>query len=84
MVEAIDLARKTHNLHLWSYVIMPEHVHLLFWPTTAEDSISAILTMDFGRQTICRKACPRISDAYGRPAAKWAHQLSLLAARWRF
>ena len=44
MIEAIDLARKTHNLHLWSYVIMPEHVHLLFWPTTAKYSISAILT----------------------------------------
>ena len=54
MIEAIDLARKTHNLHLWSYVIMPEHVHLLFWPTTAKYSISAILTTL--KQSVAKRA----------------------------
>ncbi|MCA8993910.1 MAG: transposase [Planctomycetaceae bacterium] len=54
MVDAIDLARKTHNLHLWSYVIMPEHVHLLFCPTTAEYSISAILTTL--KQSVAKRA----------------------------
>jgi REP element-mobilizing transposase RayT len=24
-------------LQLWAYVIMPEHVHVLFWPTGAHE-----------------------------------------------
>ena len=44
MVEAIDLARIKHRFHLWSYVVMPEHVHILLWPTETAYSISAILT----------------------------------------
>ena len=44
MVDAIEIARQRHSLHLWAYVIMPEHVHLLFWPTCPEYSVSSILT----------------------------------------
>jgi putative transposase len=44
LVEAIDRARQIHGLDLWAYVIMPEHVHLLIWPHTAQYSVSAILT----------------------------------------
>ena len=44
MVEAIDRARTRHRFHLWAYVVMPEHVHVLLCPTTTEYSISAILT----------------------------------------
>lgn len=44
MVEAIDRARTRHGFHLWAYVVMPEHVHVLLCPTTAEYSISGILT----------------------------------------
>jgi putative transposase len=33
LAEAIALARRKHSFHVWSYVFMPEHVHLLIWPT---------------------------------------------------
>jgi putative transposase len=44
MSEAIIRARKTHCFHVWAYVFMPEHVHLLLWPTGQEYSTSRILT----------------------------------------
>jgi len=44
MLEAIDLARQKHNFHLWAFVVMPEHVHVLILPLAADYSISAILT----------------------------------------
>jgi putative transposase len=43
LLESLLYARHKHNFHLWAYVIMPEHVHLLLWPTTPEYSISKIL-----------------------------------------
>src|SRR4029079_14664514 len=44
MVEAIQKARKKNGFDLWAWVIMPEPVHLLICPRTADYSISAILT----------------------------------------
>ncbi|MFO0814981.1 MAG: transposase [Gemmatales bacterium] len=32
MVDAINRARKKHGFHVWAWVLMPEHVHLLIWP----------------------------------------------------
>lgn len=43
MIEAIDLARRRHQLDIWAYVLMPEHVHILLRPRTDYD-ISRILT----------------------------------------
>jgi putative transposase len=43
LAEAVQRAREMHSLHVWAYVIMPEHAHLLIWPTRAEYDISAIL-----------------------------------------
>jgi len=54
MIEAIELARTKHHLDFWAYVLMPEHVHLLLWPTTAEYSISAILTTI--KQSVSKRA----------------------------
>ncbi|MEX2121751.1 MAG: hypothetical protein WD847_19355 [Pirellulales bacterium] len=31
-LEALNEARETHGFHLWGWVIMPEHIHLLVWP----------------------------------------------------
>ena len=51
-IEALAEARRVHGFHIWAWVIMPEHAHLLIWPplsqvsTDAESSkgkISAIL-----------------------------------------
>jgi putative transposase len=42
-IEAVERARDKHAFHLWAYVIMPEHGHLLLWPTQPDYDISAIL-----------------------------------------
>lgn len=34
-VEALEEARQSHKFHLWAWVIMPEHIHLLIWPPPA-------------------------------------------------
>ncbi len=44
MADAINRARERHQLEIWAYVIMPEHVHLLFLPRVPDYSISKILT----------------------------------------
>ncbi|MBX9789859.1 MAG: transposase [Pirellulales bacterium] len=44
MIEAIEAARQRHAFDLWACVIMPEHVHLILWPTRPDYSISSILT----------------------------------------
>ena len=43
LVEAMEKAREQHRLHLWAWVIMPEHVHLLICPMEQDYSISLIL-----------------------------------------
>src|SRR3990172_1539141 len=43
VINALKLARGKHAFDLWAYVLMPEHVHLLIWPTRAEYRISALL-----------------------------------------
>jgi putative transposase len=44
MLDAIQAMRVKHDVHLWAYVIMPEHVHLLICPTRPDYSISRILS----------------------------------------
>lgn len=54
MIDAIELTRSRHGLHLWAYVVMPEHVHILFWPPDASYSISSILTTL--KQSVAKRA----------------------------
>ncbi|WP_237226386.1 REP-associated tyrosine transposase [Rubinisphaera sp. JC750] len=54
MLEAMATARDRHDFHLWAYVIMPEHVHLLLWPAQEIYSVSAILKTI--KQSVNRKA----------------------------
>jgi putative transposase len=42
-VEALDRARKTLDLELWAYVIMPEHAHVLLLPSRDDYQVAAIL-----------------------------------------
>ena len=44
MLDAIAHARDRHRFDLWAYVIMPEHVHRLIYPTQLDYSISRILS----------------------------------------
>src|SRR5438067_1523836 len=56
MIEALQRSRERHVLHIWAYVIMPEHVHVVLWPTQPQYEISAILkTM---KQSVHMQAIP--------------------------
>ena len=44
LADAIVLARRKHKFHVWAYVFMPEHAHLLIWPTTPDYNVSKILS----------------------------------------
>jgi putative transposase len=54
LADAMERARTMHSLHIWAYVLMPEHAHLLFWPTQAGYNISAILYSI--KQSVVQKA----------------------------
>jgi putative transposase len=43
-IDAVGMSRKRHSFHLWAYVIMPEHAHLLIWPTRSLYDVSSILS----------------------------------------
>jgi putative transposase len=43
-VDAMEAARRDLHLQLWAYVIMPEHVHILLWPTAEEYDVRLIRT----------------------------------------
>ena len=60
LLEAIELAREKHHLHVWAYVIMPEHFHLIIWPTIAEYSISSILATI--KQSVSKRALVYIRE----------------------
>jgi putative transposase len=53
-VEALDQARNSLSYGLWAYVIMPEHVHLIVWPTLEKYDISEFLKSI--KQSVSRKA----------------------------
>lgn len=54
MIGSTAQAREQHRFHLWAYVIMPEHVHLLLWPTEHEYSIAAMLSTL--KQSVAKRA----------------------------
>jgi putative transposase len=43
LADAINEARQEHHFVLWAYVFMPDHVHLLIWPTRPDFSVSPVL-----------------------------------------
>jgi putative transposase len=54
LIEAIDRARDKQHLRVWAYVIMPEHAHLLVWPTEKEYDISMFLNAV--KQSVSKRA----------------------------
>ena len=54
LIEAVDRARNKLHFHVWAYVIMPEHAHLLLWPTQPEYDISEILNSI--KQSVAKRA----------------------------
>ena len=45
LAKVILRTKERCDLHIWAYVFMPEHVHLLVWPTTEDYSISRFLKL---------------------------------------
>jgi putative transposase len=54
MVTAIKLARQKHPVHLWAYVIMPEHAHLLWWPHDPKFKVEDLLSTV--KQSVSKRA----------------------------
>ena len=54
LAEAIARARGRHGFHLWGYVFMPEHAHLLIWPPNPGYAIQGILKSI--KQSVARRA----------------------------
>lgn len=57
LADAVTMAKDKHSFHVWSYVFMPEHVHLLVWPTLETYSISGFLQSL--KQSVSRKVIGR-------------------------
>jgi putative transposase len=60
LLDAIDLARSKHSFDLWAYIIMPEHAHLILFPTRPNYDISDI----FGtiKLSVTRRALPYVKS----------------------
>ena len=54
LCEAISVARQRFYFHVWAYVLMPNHVHLLIYPTLESYDIAEILQNI--KQSVSRRA----------------------------
>ena len=54
LADAVLMAKERHQFDLWAYVFMPEHVHLLLWPTRPSYSVAAIRKSV--KQSVARRA----------------------------
>ncbi len=54
LCSAIEAAKARHRFHLWAYVFMPNHVHLLIYPTCSDYKIGVI--MQSMKQSVSRRA----------------------------
>lgn len=71
-VEALDFARRRWRFELWAYVIMPEHVHILLYPTSAHYDISLILKSI--KLSVSRKAMMFLKEQ----APQWLERLKVV------
>ena len=67
VLQALQLGREKGQFHLWAFVIMPEHVHLVLWPL-GTTHVSKILT------TLKQS----VSKARSSGSDRWAKFLSRL------
>jgi len=60
LADAVNAARVKHNISLWAYVFMPDHVHLLIYPNEPNYNVSAILKAI--KQPVGTKAIQYLSE----------------------
>ena len=53
-VHAVEKARDIHGFHLWAYVIMPEHVHMIIFPPHEKYDVGSIQKSI--KQSVSRRA----------------------------
>jgi len=53
-LEALEKARTKHGFHLWAWVLMPDHVHLLIWFPEEEYAVEQVLQSL--KQSVSRRA----------------------------
>ena len=71
LIEAIDTARQKHDVAVWAYVFMPDHVHLLICPRQAEYDIAAI------RQTIKEPVARKAVRYLKRHSPEWLSRITV-------
>jgi len=54
MIQAIRLAREKHPIHIWAYVVMSEHIHLLIWPHERSFKVENLLST--AKQSVSKRA----------------------------
>jgi putative transposase len=54
LADAVNRARVTWQFDVWAYVMMPEHMHLLIWPTQEVYMVSTMLKAI--KQSVSRRA----------------------------
>ena len=73
--EALDKARRKLAYHLWAYVVMPEHVHVLVYPGDAPEQMSAFLRAV--KEPVARKAIRHFKDH----ASAWLARVTVSEGR---
>src|SRR5439155_23585365 len=68
-LDAMMAARQKHALELWAYVIMPDHVHILFFPSNPNYSIRSIL------QSIKQPVMRRALNSLRKNSPAWLDRL---------
>ena len=79
LAESIDEAAASHQFHVNALVLMPEHVHLLIWPTrsdTTADDISTFLAA-LKRPVSRRVKAALTKSAAGKSAKRLLRQLTI-------
>ena len=79
LAESIDDAVKIHDFHLNAFVFMPEHVHLLIWPTSSNTTAQDISTfLAAVKRPVSRRVRAALSDsAAGKGAQRLRERLTI-------
>jgi putative transposase len=70
LIESMERVRTSLEIEIWAYVLMPDHVHLVFFPTNPKYSIARILQQL--KQTVAQRAINHLR----RTGSRWLDRLT--------
>jgi putative transposase len=82
LVDAVNRAREKHRFHVWAYVVTPEHVHLLIWPTEADYDVGGILNSI--KQSVAKRALAFVRSTALALLARTEHRQPSGETHYRF